>query len=703
MPLHPHRRSTGLFLLTLFMLALALPAAAPAQVIRRVGRRLPTGEGGVVPLPYVVADNQGNQWMTYANGMTNMQGQFPVFNQLGQLAVNDQMPSSGTNTGRVDPATHELVLENMQAGVFSLTRRLLLSPDGQYMRYIDLFTNPTTADAPLNIQLSSNVNFGIVSSASITDPSRRDVVLGWAGQVNGPGGKTAVELFAGRGAKVTPTVNWPRGSNSSQASFTLTVPAGKTIGLMHLHGTAASADAAQHWAEKLDLRKLLADLPPELRRQIVNFTSGSGLAGDLEFLRGDVLDVVELRGGDRFDGNLTASSYPLQTRFGPIDLPVDSVLAMVNVGRFHPRQLLLSRDGQIYGGQMTAAAVEMDLASGQKTQIPLEQIARLGYHRQGPADADGADSPTLSPPFALLADGERLAIDPPAAPITVETRFGALALPADAIASIVIASDDSDVHTITLTDGSRFHGLVVGPDMSLILSATPNHPAVKVPIALLQNLVLHAAPDDAVASPASSTAAPASPPPLLTLTHDDKLCGTLAGTLKLSTNFDTLTLAADQVRTLSRATGASTAGRSDSPTTSSGEVLVTGWDGATFRGQLQQDDLLCHLPAGNLDLHIPVNLLQSYANPQAQAPQLMLDRIKKIVADLNADDWKQRDAAEEQLLKLGRPVMATLRGLRDEQPPEAQQRIDSVLAKLDKSPAGDKPEPANQAPDSAND
>jgi hypothetical protein len=77
-------------------------------------------------------------------------------------------------------------------------------------------------------------------------------------------------------------------------------------------------------------------------------------------------------------------------------------------------------------------------------------------------------------------------------------------------------------------------------------------------------------------------------------------------------------------------------------------------------------------------------LLKSYTNPQTAAPALMVDRIKAIVADLNADDWKQRDAAEKQLLAIGPGAVGTLKSLRDAQPPEAQQRIDSVLKRLDK-------------------
>jgi hypothetical protein len=71
----------------------------------------------------------------------------------------------------------------------------------------------------------------------------------------------------------------------------------------------------------------------------------------------------------------------------------------------------------------------------------------------------------------------------------------------------------------------------------------------------------------------------------------------------------------------------------------------------------------------------------------------MMDRIKTIVADLNAVDWKQRDRAEKQLISMGQPIVGTLKSLRDSQTPEAQQRIDSVLKQIEKSTT-----PASPAP-----
>ena len=62
----------------------------------------------------------------------------------------------------------------------------------------------------------------------------------------------------------------------------------------------------------------------------------------------------------------------------------------------------------------------------------------------------------------------------------------------------------------------------------------------------------------------------------------------------------------------------------------------------------------------------------------------MIDKIKASVAQLNADDWKARDRAEAELTTMGPVVVGVLKQLRPSQPPEAQQRIDQILATVTK-------------------
>jgi hypothetical protein len=62
----------------------------------------------------------------------------------------------------------------------------------------------------------------------------------------------------------------------------------------------------------------------------------------------------------------------------------------------------------------------------------------------------------------------------------------------------------------------------------------------------------------------------------------------------------------------------------------------------------------------------------------------MVDRIKATVKELNAEDWKVRDHAEATLVAMGPVAIGVLKELRPSQPPEAQQRIDSVIKELEK-------------------
>ena len=75
----------------------------------------------------------------------------------------------------------------------------------------------------------------------------------------------------------------------------------------------------------------------------------------------------------------------------------------------------------------------------------------------------------------------------------------------------------------------------------------------------------------------------------------------------------------------------------------------------------------------------------------------MLEKITAIVTDLSADDWKQRDRAQAQLLSMGPVAAAALKDLRSKQPPEGQKGIDIVLQKFDEQRKKDKP--AGSAPE----
>ncbi len=651
LPILLRRMVPGLFVLMLLLSA----SMADAQILRR-GR--PMAKGGVA-LPYQTGDGHGQNWLIYQAAMIQMQGNFPVYQQAGTININGNQPNIQP-TARIDDKNGELVMENLQVGQFTFTRRIEFNTDDGYCRVTDMVKNPTNADQPLTLQLTSIINFGVQSSMLVPDPKKTSHNLGWVATTNAGQAKVALDVYAGPGAKIYPAMDSQQGQNTVSATYTTTVPANKEIAVVHFHMITSTQDTGVQWIANMKPAKLLADLPAEVRREIINFRVNSGLLGDLEVLRGDTADVVELRSGDKFNGNLIDTSYKLDTFYGTVDIPVDKVISIINVGQFKPRQLVVTADGQIFGGHLQKQTIDLELSTGQKTSIPLVQISRVGYRHRADEKDDQSEEQTLQPPYLLLSSGERVGVTLPATPISVVTRYGQLQLSPDVISSIIFNSDDSGVHTIELTDGSRFNGLCTATDFSVKLTTGAKDTEVKFPVAALNRIVISNRPDERDDTVGS-----------LTLKKDDVLCGTLQGELKLDTAFDTIALHAPEIRSITHGKDGQT------------DLSITTWDGTLFSGQLQEQSVMCHLKSG-VDLQIPIALVDSYTNPAPAVPPIIMDKIKAIVADLNADDFKQRDDAEHQLVKMGTAVIPTLKAMRDQQTPEAEQRIDSVLKQLQK-------------------
>ncbi len=113
---------------------------------------------------------------------------------------------------------------------------------------------------------------------------------------------------------------------------------------------------------------------------------------------------------------------------------------------------------------------------------------------------------------------------------------------------------------------------------------------------------------------------------------------------------------------------------------------MTLWDSSTVSGQMQEQEVQCKLASG-ATVQVPLALVGEYNQPLPHPSAAVVEKIKGLVAELVADDWKVRDHAESSLVAIGPGVISVLKDLRDSQPPEAQQRIDSVLKQLEKQGA----------------
>ena len=640
----------------LVLAALALPTEAKAQV-RAMARRIVGNQpaSGAVNLPYSVNDNTGNQWFFYQYGQFQQQGNMPVYSQGAMLQVNNQYPQARNNQARLDDKSGELIFENMAVGGVSLTRRILINKEEGWVRYIDIVKNTGGGDAPVNLNYMTSLNYGVQNATMIPDPKKKDNNLAWVA-LTGAQNRTVVEMYGGKGAKTMPTIQYNQGNSQMNALMSPTIPAGKEIAIMHFHHITTTPEAGTKYVMGMKESKIMASIPSAIRKLIINFRGGENFVGDYEILRGDILDVVELRSGDQLKGTLKEKSFKLDTFYGPVELPVDKIIGLINAGQFRPRQLLVTKDGEIFGGKLDREKLVLELSSGQVTEIPVSAISRMGYRKRSGEPEEW----TFEKPVVLMRTGDRIGVQMPTRDIDVATRYGPLKLKPDSVASIDFQTEENSVHQISLRDGSKFAGLVNGDVFEMRLGSEGPEQVVKFPAASIRRLQLTNKFDEG--DDEQST---------LNLANEDLLVGSLTGTMKLDTAFSTIALNAGEVKKLTHTAGAPS------------DVQVVLWDETTVSGQLQEQELSVLLKSG-VAMKVPVALVEEYNQPRPTASGAVVESIKTLVADLNADDWKQRDAAQEKLIAMGPVVISTIKQIRGSQPPEAQQRIDLVLKQLEK-------------------
>src|SRR5437763_1073175 len=214
-----HRRADRWTAIAL-LIVVAAPLAARGQVreVRRIVGQVMSAMKGTQSLTYYVNDNDGNQWMIQQGGWLQQRSGMPIYSQGAMLQINNSQPNQNNNQGRWDEKTGELLIENLRCGEnnsLQITRRIFINRNESYVRYIDVFKNTAAQEQSVGVQIQSSLNYGVTSAQNVTDPRKADLVLGWIGQTGG--NRCAVEVFAGKGTKLAPTVNWPQGSNVVQA------------------------------------------------------------------------------------------------------------------------------------------------------------------------------------------------------------------------------------------------------------------------------------------------------------------------------------------------------------------------------------------------------------------------------------------------------------------------------------------------------
>jgi hypothetical protein len=94
-----------------------------------------------------------------------------------------------------------------------------------------------------------------------------------------------------------------------------------------------------------------------------------------------------------------------------------------------------------------------------------------------------------------------------------------------------------------------------------------------------------------------------------------------------------------------------------------------------------ESHVTCLLKCG-VGLRIPISLIDLYNQPLPLPSSATAKRIRQVVRDLDSDDWKTREHAQNQILMIGPPAMAVLKQLQPSAPAEAAQRIELIINRL---------------------
>ena len=667
---------------SLILFALAAPLVALPPDNERPPAR-------TVPLPHALRDDAGVVLSANVDGSL-ADGQGDLFDAGGQLFIgNNFQYAPPAEQAAFDAARNELSFPPLPALGLTVSRRVSVDPRGGWWRFVELLENAGATPVRTQVRVRFDLSGEIQNVEQVNHDKRPDATLGLA-LFDGDDGIAL--LGAGRSGRtsVLPQYTTQVQSDAVEVLYDVEVAPRKTLALVHVLAVRPGLNDAANFLRSAKDAGVLRGLPPDVLRSLGNFSTADRLVGDAEVLRGDLFDVVEVRGGDVYKGTLRQETYELRTPYGEISLPAARVLAMVTLGQFRPTQLLVTSDGEVFAGTLKGESVRLELSSGQVTAVPLSNVRRFGYRRR-PDEPDELRPPT-GKPLAILRAGDRIAVEPLRSPIPVATCYGVLRLDPRAIASVTFQSQEHAVHQVRLVDGSRFSGVVAQDRFELTpsgaVAGATGAASARRPIAVAAAALsrLQFAPDvDDVPRDAAR----------LEVANGDLLVGSLSGRLVIDTAFDAIEVDAEGLQGLRQGGGDSGAADGDG----SGETQLTLWDGTTLSGRVRGDAVRCKLRCG-VEVDVPVGMVRRYVHPQPRPSPQAVARIKAVVGELNADDWKTRDRAAAQLSSMGAASAAVLKELREGQPPEVRQRIDQILAALDPAGGGAAPKaPAPRAED----
>jgi len=392
--------------------------------------------------------------------------------------------------------------------------------------------------------------------------------------------------------------------------------------------------------------------PKEIAR-VAHFGSLVGMLATMasQVGRDTLSDRVVLDGGTVLKGVVGNDAYEVTTFFGKVKVPAKDVIGLLPAGS---KLKLILADGQVLAGETGQTSLALHLSIGADLNIPLAGIRQCGYRIPQAKPAEAAPSG----PMVALRGGQWLALAPGAAPtLRLTTPYATVVLPPERLLQIEPARNASGRHRAVLPGGSMFTGELASQTLKLKLALGP---------------VATVRPGDTFGLSGTATAAVPADATVMTMRNGDRLVGTLTHKmLSVRTEFGLAKVFPISVLTATF--------DADNP----GAVVMRMWDGSTLRGPLVEKDLAFATAGGGPAVKVAIAHVASITRPYALPDPGTVAKVEKLIAQLAAESFEDREAATTELVEMGKIIVPLLKKRANNPDPEVRHRIEGILKQLE--------------------
>ena len=279
-------------------------------------------------------------------------------------------------------------------------------PKKNIIRWLDIFSNETDSKKRVRFQLNSYLN----NSARPNTNLKNNELNGkkhFATWFDTERSSLPYGLHIGNGKKARfRPFNSCNSCNYSQVYPIFYVKPKSTVIIASFTGFMNNQKNIKLFVKKFKAADYFKDLDPSIKRAIINFNLGGGLAS-LELNRDRLFDKIILADKSPMLGRLKNKDFEILTKYGQIKVPAKNMIGFAKKKGCSEEYLILLADGQVISGRMKNFKLELHLDGIGIQSVPSSDIKEFSY-KVSPKKPDFFK---YKGGFIITKAGDRLSID----------------------------------------------------------------------------------------------------------------------------------------------------------------------------------------------------------------------------------------------------------------------------------------------------